>query len=173
MGRAQKIWILSLVTFGLLYLAFTNRYIVFPELKIKYDRWSGNIYRVWTVEGREMQKKKKLAEFTTQELESFLDLVSKEQGDKKKIVEALLRSLPDKEIKKGTIVFAIDSLNKELNDSYYRAQLHLEMLKKMERIDTLSTIADHIYERVENKKSQKETTEIKKQDDTLKKNLNK
>ncbi len=40
MEKIFKIWILSLVTFALVYLAFTNRYIIFPQTNTKYDRWT-------------------------------------------------------------------------------------------------------------------------------------
>lgn len=39
MEKIFKIWILSLITFVLVYLAVTNRYIVFPQTNTKYDRW--------------------------------------------------------------------------------------------------------------------------------------
>jgi|GEM_PF-5492997 len=40
MERIIKIWILSLITVGLIYLAFTNRYTILPGSDIKYDRWT-------------------------------------------------------------------------------------------------------------------------------------
>lgn len=40
MERIIKIWILSLITVGLIYLAFTNRYTILPGSNIKYDRWT-------------------------------------------------------------------------------------------------------------------------------------
>jgi len=43
MERVFKIWILSLVSIGLIYLAFTNRYAVVPGSNMKYDRWMTEI----------------------------------------------------------------------------------------------------------------------------------
>lgn len=40
MERIIKIWILSLITVGFIYLAFTNRYTILPGSNIKYDRWT-------------------------------------------------------------------------------------------------------------------------------------
>jgi hypothetical protein len=40
MQKVIKIWVLSLVTIVFIYLAFTNRYIIFPQTNIKYDRWT-------------------------------------------------------------------------------------------------------------------------------------
>ncbi|EQB63927.1 MAG: hypothetical protein RBG1_1C00001G1506 [candidate division Zixibacteria bacterium RBG-1] len=43
MPKVFKIWILALITALMVYLAFTNRYVVFSQTNTKYDRWTGKI----------------------------------------------------------------------------------------------------------------------------------
>ena len=46
MEKIIKIWILSLITGALIYVAFTNRYIILRESNMKYDRWTNQTYEI-------------------------------------------------------------------------------------------------------------------------------
>lgn len=58
MEKLFRIWLLSLITVSLFYLAQITRYVIYPETKIKYDRWTGQTSRLIQFSEKDKESKK-------------------------------------------------------------------------------------------------------------------
>jgi len=142
MNKILKTWILLVFSLFVIYMVIVNRYIVFPEYEVKYDRWTGSLFQMKPVLTEAMQdtvpEKWDLAEISRLINEMLEQRMNREHPD------ILLTRLL-----KGVWERSDSLLEKKIDSLLIEADSMVTQLQKFEAADRLSKIVQKLHNRLE------------------------